>query len=168
MENILVIRSKRHLWILFITNIFFIIEIAKILNNKIFLPEDILIIITLLILLLLSILHAIKPHTMTFNVTGKGTVDSRYLTLIFNKHIHHEDLKKVKAIIHQIDKKSETQWVKDILLFEDGFEMIIPDGDNYPEKIVQWFKKAYNVSLPIILEDFTDSCKLPPARHLRL
>jgi hypothetical protein len=168
MEKILILRSKRDLWIFLVISIFFILEIAKILHDMKLGSEDYLIIITLLVVLLLSLLNVVMPHTMTFDAKGNGTVDSRYFTLLFFKCIHREDLKKVKAIIHQIDKKSDGPWKKDILLFEDGFEMIIPDGDNFPERIVQWFKEVSNVSLPIIQEDFTDSCKLPPARHLRL
>jgi hypothetical protein len=102
---------------------------------------------------LFLIFYAVMPSYIRFNAAGSGSVDSKVWLFISYKHFHHEDLSKAKAIIiRKVNRLGEIRTDSRNLLFEDGTEILLPEGDQIPQKIVNWFQETFNVTLPVIDE----------------
>jgi hypothetical protein len=102
---------------------------------------------------LFLIFYALMPSYVKFNSAGRGSVESRVWQFISYKYFHHEDLSNAKAIIiRKVNRWGEIRTDSRILLFEDGTEILLPEGDQIPPKIVNWFEETFNVALPVIDE----------------
>lgn len=155
MENDLIIKSKISLLRISVIGIILLSGIGAILyQGSIRIYDPFALFIALIFLILL-----IMPNKMIFKANEKGFVESKTWMFLFYRKDHREDLSKVKGIIHR--KMDES--VQDFLLFDDGFEMRIPECDNGSTEIIQWFKRSFGVSLQIIQEDVKAKI-LPPAK----
>jgi hypothetical protein len=149
MDRELYLSTKRD-WVLMIVAIVIIVTAAaQIYSERNFRVEMLFLFAGALFLLF----YALMPGQVKLDAAGPGSVDSKLWIFIAYKQFHHEGLSNVKAIvIRKANRWGDVKIDKRILLFADGSEITLPDDERMPEKIVNWFKEVYKISLPITEE----------------
>lgn len=119
--------------------------ILQILSEKIFKPEQLFLFAALFL-----IYYGVMPEYINFDAAGSGTVNSKVWIHLAYRHYHCEGLAKAKTIIvRKANRWGDVKVDSRIILFNDGFELPLPDDEQIPEKIVGWFKEVYDISLPV-------------------
>jgi hypothetical protein len=147
MDRQLYLSTKRDWVLVIVATIIIVAAAAQMFSN--FRPELLFLFIGAFFLLF----YAVMPSYVKLDAAGSGMVDSKVWIFIVYKQFHHDGLSNVKAvIIRKANRWGDVKIDKRILLFDDGSEITLPDDDQIPEKIVNWFKEVYKISLPITEE----------------